>query len=171
MALDHSRLGLKIQIRPNLFCLTSLLYKILLTNLGVCKLTFYTFYTSHLRWNSTMRLCFYHTDLGQNVVFYNFEIKIALIQYSGPSKHTWAFRAGCELWSVWMNINRVTLQHKKNWNVSFLFSGFIMMCNLQRVWYRQHFEYSSKRCSWTTENKWHSNKNCKRDYWQSIEEI
>ena len=30
-----------------------------------------------------MRRCFYHTDLGQNAVFHNFAIKIALIQYSG----------------------------------------------------------------------------------------
>ena len=38
-----------------------------------------------------MRRCFYQTDLGQNTVFNNFEIQIALIQYSGPSKHAWAF--------------------------------------------------------------------------------
>ena len=38
-----------------------------------------------------MRRCFYHKDLGQNVVFHNFEIKIALIQYSGRSKQAWAF--------------------------------------------------------------------------------
>ena len=31
-----------------------------------------------------MRGCFYHTDLGQNAVFHNFAIQIALIQYSGP---------------------------------------------------------------------------------------
>ena len=30
-----------------------------------------------------MRRCFYHTDLGQNAVFHNFAIQIALIQYSG----------------------------------------------------------------------------------------
>ena len=34
---------------------------------------------------------FFHTDLGQNAVFYNFAIQIALIQYSGRSKHAWAF--------------------------------------------------------------------------------
>ena len=41
-----------------------------------------------------MRRCFYHTVLGQKVVFHNFEIQIALtgIQYSGRrSKHAWAF--------------------------------------------------------------------------------
>ena len=38
-----------------------------------------------------MRRCFYHTDLGQNTVFHNFAIQIALIQYSGRSKHACAF--------------------------------------------------------------------------------
>ena len=39
-----------------------------------------------------MRRCFfYYTDLGQNAVFHDFEIQIALIQYSGRSKHAWAF--------------------------------------------------------------------------------
>ena len=61
-------------------------------NFGACKPTFHTFYTSHLRWNSTTRPCFYHTDLGQNAVFHNFAIiQIAPIQYSGRSKQAWAF--------------------------------------------------------------------------------
>ena len=38
-----------------------------------------------------MRYCFYHTDLGQqNAVFDSFAIQIAIIQYSGRSKHAWA---------------------------------------------------------------------------------
>ena len=37
------------------------------------------------------RGCFYHADLGQNAVLHNFQIQIALIQYSGRSKHAWAF--------------------------------------------------------------------------------
>ena len=78
------------QIRPNFLRSTSLLYKILPTSL-TCKPAFYTFYTSQLRWNSTMRRCFYHTDLGQNAVFHNYALQIALIQYSGLSKHAWAF--------------------------------------------------------------------------------
>ena len=65
--------------------------KIFPTSLGTCKPTFYTFYTSHLRWNGTIRRCFYHSDLGQNAVFHNFAIQIALTQYSGRSKHAWAF--------------------------------------------------------------------------------
>ena len=38
-----------------------------------------------------MRHYFYHTDPAQNAVFHNFAIQIALIQYSGRSKHAGAF--------------------------------------------------------------------------------
>ena len=84
LALDHRRLGLENKFLENnqaAFFLrsTGLLYKFLPTNLGVCKPTFYTLYTSHLRWNSTI----YHTDLGQKAVFHNFSRQIALSQYSG----------------------------------------------------------------------------------------
>ena len=89
MALDYSRLGLENKA-GRIFCVRQV-YFTKWTSLGTCKPTFYTFYTSHLRWNSTMRHCFYHTDLGQNAVFHNFPIQIALIQYSGRSKHSWAF--------------------------------------------------------------------------------
>ena len=59
---DHSRLGLENKFLENksgriFWRSTGLLYKFLPTNLGVCKPTLYTFYTSHLRWNSTI----YHT--------------------------------------------------------------------------------------------------------------
>ena len=38
-----------------------------------------------------MRHSFYHADLGQqNAVFDSFAIQIAIIQYSGRSKHAWA---------------------------------------------------------------------------------
>ena len=69
---DHSRLGLENKILENksrqiFLRLTGLLYKFLPTNLGVFKPTFYNFYASHLRWNSTI----YHADLGQNAVFHS----------------------------------------------------------------------------------------------------
>ena len=38
-----------------------------------------------------MSRSFYHTDLGQNAVFNNFPIQIALIQYEGRSKQAWPF--------------------------------------------------------------------------------
>ena len=140
MALDHCRLIRPGKnFRPNFLRSTSLLYKILPRNLGACKPTFYIIYTSHLRWNSTMRHCFYHTDLGQqNAVFHNIAIQIAIIQYSGRSKHAWALAkplkkfpkspirlAGSDSCSAtsgecWMNINRATLQHNKEF-IMFIF--------------------------------------------------
>ena len=86
---DHSRLGLENKFLENksrriFLRSTGLLYKLLPTNLGVFKPTFYNFDTSHLRWNSTI----YHTDLGQNAVFHNFSRQIALSQYSGRSSET-----------------------------------------------------------------------------------
>ena len=147
LALDGSRLGLENKFLENKWSrifLRSL--KNLPNNLGACKPTLYTFYALP-EVKQYYEPLFYHTDLGQNTIFHNFEIRIALIQYSGRSKHTWAFSktakkiskspilpAGCELWSVWMNINRVTLQH-----VYFLFSGFITMCNLQKRLIRAAF--------------------------------
>ena len=72
MAPGHSRLGLENKFLENksgrIFCVRqvyNLFCKILPTSLVTCKPTFYTFYTSHLRSNSSMRRCFYHTDLGQ----------------------------------------------------------------------------------------------------------
>ena len=51
---------------------------------------FILFHTSHLKRKSTMRHCFYHTDLVQSAVFHNFSRQIAFNQYSGPSKHALA---------------------------------------------------------------------------------
>ena len=74
MVLDQSRLGLENKFLENksgriFLRSTGLLYKFLPTNLSVCKPTFHTFYTSHLRSNST-----YRTDLGQNTAFHNFSM-------------------------------------------------------------------------------------------------
>ena len=81
MAIDHRRsIRLRKKTRPTFWRSTSLLCKILPTNLGACKPTFHTIYTSHLRWNSTMRHCFYHTDLGQITILqyklYSFNIQV-----------------------------------------------------------------------------------------------
>ena len=129
---------------------TSLPYNILPTNLGARKPTFCTIYTSHLRWNSTMRHCFSHTDLGQYAVFtilqyklHSFNIqedqskrghlakplkKISKITYTASRFSL----LRCELWSsVWMNINRVTLQHDKEYIMFIFYLMVLSMCNLQ----------------------------------------
>ena len=140
---DHNRLGLENKFLENksrriFLRSTGLLYKFLPTYLGVFKPTFHNFYTSHLRWNSTI----YHTDLGQKAVFHNFSRQIAFSQYSGRSivkqnrskiskithmASRFSFLQ-CELsvWSsVWMNFNRVTLQHNSEFIIIFLlFNGF-----------------------------------------------
>ena len=90
MALNHSGLGLVNKFLQNksgriFLRLIGLLYKFLPTNLGVCKPTFYTLYTSHLRWNNTI----YHTDLRQNAAFHNFQDKLHLVNIQDDQ--SWAF--------------------------------------------------------------------------------
>ena len=96
MALDHNRLGLENKLLETksgrIFCVRQVYFaKSCQQVWGRVNQPFILFTASHLRWNSTMRRCFYHTNLGQNAVFHNFAIQIALIQYSGRSKHAWAF--------------------------------------------------------------------------------
>ena len=126
------------EIRPNFFAFD----KFTLQNLanksgGVETNLLYTFYTSHLRWNSTTRSCLYHTDLGQNAVFHYFAIQIAVIKYSGPWKHVWAFSENVKKISKithtatrfstiltsakWMNSYRVTLQQSKEFIMFIMF--------------------------------------------------
>ena len=129
MALDHSRLDLENKFLENKsgqsFCFRQVYFTKSCQQIwGVCKPTFYTFYTSHLRWNSTV----YHTDLAQNAVFHNFSRQIlhsvniqddqlwALSEtVQKISKVTYTASQVSRLMSTKfaVNINRVTLQHNK----------------------------------------------------------
>ena len=86
-----SRRETKFKINPDFLCSTSLLSKILPTNLMACKPAFYIFI--HHIWGKQyyQALFVYRTDFGQNsgffFVIHNFARQIALIQYSRRSKH------------------------------------------------------------------------------------
>ena len=137
MTLDHSRLSVENKFLENKSGCVQ-------TNLLYFK------YTSHLRRKSTMRRCFYHTDLVQNAAFHTFSRQIAFIQYSGPSKHAWTFnqrnrsknfqnhlygqpvltfdkRQICEEILKELRFNVI-----KNLLSLFFINGFITMCNLKK---------------------------------------
>ena len=96
MVLDHSRLGVENKFLENksgrIFCVRQVYFTNSCKQIWVrANQPFILFYTSRLRRKSTMKRCFYHTDLVQNAVFHNFWRQIAFIQYPGPSKHAWTF--------------------------------------------------------------------------------
>ena len=123
MALDHSRLGLENKLLP--------------TNLRVCKPTFYTFYTSHLRWNSNFLSYRPRTEYGisqffnvqddQSWAFSETVQKISKITHTA-SRFSFLVRAVSMWSSVWMNFNGDTLQHNNEyWRIYYhyflLFNG------------------------------------------------
>ena len=132
MTLDHSRLSVENKFLENksgrIFCVRQV-YKFLPINLGACKPIFYFFYTPHLRRKSTMRRCFYHTDLVQNAVVHNFSRQIAFIQFR-TIKH--AFKkfpksptrsAGSNFWqapNLQRNFKRITLPYDEGF-IAFIF--------------------------------------------------
>ena len=152
MALDQSRLGLENKFLENksgrFFCVRQVYV------IKSCQpvwwrgtsLLYFLYIESELK-QYTMRRCFYHTGLRQNAitVFHNFARQIALIQYSGRSKHAWAFSesfkkfpkspvtasrfslltsAKFELRAVkCLHINRVTFQHNKE----FMFIFYLLV--------------------------------------------
>ena len=87
MALDHSRLSLENEFLENksgrIFCVRQVFLTKYCQQLWERVNQHFVLFIHHI-WNSNMRRCFYHIDLRQNAVFYNFSRQIALIQYSEP---------------------------------------------------------------------------------------
>ena len=132
MALDHNRLDLENKFLANKsgqsFCFRQVYFTKSCQQIRGCVnhpfISFYTFYTSHLRWNSTV----HHTDLGQNAVFHNFSRQI-LHSVNIQDDQLWAFSETVQKISkitytasqfsplmsakLAVNINRVTFQHNK----------------------------------------------------------
>ena len=142
---------------PNFLSSTSLLYKICQQIWGCVNQHFYTFYTSHLRRNSTRGAVFIIQTSDHRCSISQFSKtnctqsifrtinrgflakpfkKFPKSPIRPPGSHNFwqAPNLQCELWSiVWMNINRVTLQHNKEFIMFiFLFNGFITMYNLKK---------------------------------------
>ena len=91
MALDHSRLGLENK-SGRIFCVRQVYFTKSCQQIwGRVKNLLYFLYITFEVKQYYKAPFFFHTDLGQNAVFHNFAIQIALIQYSGRSKHAWAF--------------------------------------------------------------------------------
>ena len=148
MALHHSRLGLENKSGRIFLRLRSLFYKILPSNLGVCKPTFIPF--RHQIWGETILwgavFIIQTSDRMQYFTIFQYQLHSFNIQddrstcglLAKPSKifqnHLYGqpvltFAVWAVL-SVWMNINRVTLQHKE-WIFNF-YLMVLLTCNLQK---------------------------------------
>ena len=159
---DYSKWGLENKFLENksgriFFRSTGLLYKFLPTNLGVCKPTFYNFF-HHIRGETVLFII--HTS-DRMRYFANFQDKLHSVNIQDD--HSWALSETvqniskithtatlfsfllCELsvWSsVWMNCNRVTLQHNNEFIIvifCFLTVSIITMCNILKCLIRATF--------------------------------
>ena len=168
MALDHSRLGLENKFLEKksgrMFCFRQVYFTTSWQQIWVCKPAFYTFCTSHLRYVKQYYLSC--TDLGKMQYFTIFQDKLYSVNIEDDQ--SWAFSETLQKISkITYTVSRFSLltSAKFAWtlielrfniiknllSLFFLFKGFITMCNL-------------KKHLWTTENKRHSDENCKRDY-------
>ena len=128
------------------------------TTRGACKPTFHTFYTSHLRWNSNMRRCFYHTDRPQTKCsisqFFKTNCTHSIFRTVRSTRWLLAkpFKkfpkspirpAGCHFWQApnfqW-TLKKLRFNIIKNLLcLFFLLNGFITMCNLKKRLIRAAF--------------------------------
>ena len=96
MALDHSRLGVENKFLENksgrIFALDKFTLQNLANKSGCVQtnLLYFLYITSEVKEYYEVLFLFYKPQtIGSQ--FHNFSIQIAFIQYSGPSKHAWAF--------------------------------------------------------------------------------
>ena len=163
MALDHSRLSLENKFLEKksgrIFCVRQVCLTKSCQQIWGCKLTFYNFCTSHLRWNSII----YHTDLGQNAVCHNFFFKTNCTQSivrtinrgllakpfkKFPKSPNTASRFS-QFWQIcsasccrvfeWTLIEVLFNIIKNSLCLFFIFNGFITMCNLKKRLIRPEF--------------------------------
>ena len=152
MALDHSRLGAENKFLENksgrIFAFDKSTLKNLANKSGCVQ-------TSHLRWKSTMRRCFYHTDLRQLAVSFTiFQDKLHSfsIQDHRSTRGLLAkpFKkfpkspirpAGSNFWQA-PNLQRnfkLLFNIIKNLLCLFFIDSFMTMCNLKKRLIRAAF--------------------------------
>ena len=156
MALDHRRLIRPgKQIRPGFLRSTSLLFKILppvhLYITSEVKQYYEALFLSYRPRTDCMMWC---DDRSMSGLLAKSIKKFSSHLYGQPVL-TFALRDVVE--SVWMNINRVTLQHNKEVIVFIFYLMVFSMCNLQKHLIRAAFWVLLQAMfHWRTENKRHS---------------
>ena len=153
------------KIRPIFLRSTSLLNKIVPTNLGACKPIFYTIYTSHLRWDSTMRSmrhCFYHADRMQYFTISQYKLHSFSIRDDRSTRGLLAkklkknqkppIRPGvCHFCSASCGrvFEKTLIELRSNIikNLLCICWWFYQCVIFKSFWYARHFEYSCKRLS------------------------
>ena len=92
MALDHGRLGLENK-SGRIFAFDKFTLKNLANKSGCVQtnLIYFSYITSEVKeYYEALLLSYRPQTIGSQ--FHNFSRQIAFIQYSGPSKHEWAFQ-------------------------------------------------------------------------------
>ena len=178
MALDHSRLlGLENRFVENksgwIFCFQQFYFKKSCQQIWECVNQPFILFIHHI-WGETVLFIIQTSDRMQYFTIFQDKLIFFLRSVNIQDDQLWAFSETIQkIFKITytasqfslltsakfaLNINRVTLQHNKEFIcLFFLFKGFITMCNLKRHLIRSAFWVNScKQCSGTTENKQHS---------------
>ena len=172
MALDHSRLGLKNNFLENksgrIFCVRQVYLTESCQQPWVRVNQHFILFIHHI-WGKTVLVIIQTSDRMQYFTIFQDKLHSVNIQDDQSlafsetvQKFPKSINTACRFSLLTsakfaLNINRVTLQHNKEF-IRFIFYLVVLDRSVifKSVWYARHFEYSRKRCSWTTENKRHS---------------
>ena len=138
MALDHSRLGLENKFFENkssrIFCFRQVYFTNSCQQIWGCVNQPFILFIHHIWGETVLWGTVFKIQTSDRMQYFTIlKYKLHSFNIQDDRKHAWAFGetakkfskspirpTGCELWSVWMNINRVTLQHNKEF-IRFIF--------------------------------------------------
>ena len=143
MALDHSRLGVENKFLENksgrIFAFDKFTLQNLANKSGCVQtnLLYFLYITSEVKeYYEALFLSYRPQTIGSQ--FHNFSRQIAFIQYSGPSKHAWAFSETVQknskiTYQVCKEIlTELRFNIIKNLLCLFFIDSFMTMCNLKK---------------------------------------